>query len=73
MMLLWIPFLILAVVAFSWMTRSGVGMGCMGAGHAGPAETPDAGGNDPLEIARRRLARGEITTSEFEEIRRAIS
>jgi uncharacterized membrane protein len=29
---------------------------------------PRAGG-DPLEIARRRLAGGEITTPEFEEIR----
>jgi uncharacterized membrane protein len=26
-------------------------------------------GGDPLEIARRRLAAGEITTGEFEEIR----
>lgn len=26
-------------------------------------------GNDPLEIARRRLAAGEITIAEFEEIR----
>ncbi|MBU0702420.1 MAG: SHOCT domain-containing protein [Chloroflexi bacterium] len=26
-------------------------------------------GGDPLEIARRRLAAGEITTPEFEEIR----
>jgi uncharacterized membrane protein len=27
------------------------------------------GGPDPLEIARRRLAAGEITLAEFEEIR----
>lgn len=28
-----------------------------------------SGGPDPLEIARRRLAAGEITLAEFEEIR----
>jgi uncharacterized membrane protein len=34
--------------------------------HAAPTGTP---GTDPLEIARRRLAAGEITIPEFEEIR----
>jgi putative membrane protein len=28
--------------------------------------------DDPLEIARMRLARGEITSEEYEEIRRTI-
>ncbi len=30
------------------------------------------GGTDPLEIARRRLAAGEITVEEFEEIRERL-
>ena len=30
------------------------------------------GGPDPLEIARRRLAAGEITLAEFEEIRNRL-
>jgi uncharacterized membrane protein len=36
--------------------------------HATPAETAP----DPLEIARRRLAAGEITVPEFEEIRNRL-
>jgi len=31
------------------------------------------GGEDPLEIAKRRLARGDITEEEFERIRRTLS
>jgi uncharacterized membrane protein len=33
---------------------------------------PGPAGPDPLQIARLRLARGEITTAEFDEIRRVI-
>ncbi len=29
--------------------------------------------DDPLEVARMRLARGEITLAEFEEIRKKLS
>lgn len=29
-------------------------------------------GPDPIDIARQRLARGEIDTAEFDQIRRAI-
>lgn len=73
MMFLWLPFLFVIPFAMFWMMRSGNagGMGC-GMGHAGDAHTPVAGGPDPIEIARQRLARGEITTSQYEEIRRAI-
>jgi len=31
-----------------------------------------SGGTDPLEIARRRLAAGEITVEEFEKIRERL-
>ena len=72
MMFLWLPFLFLIPFAIFWMMRSGEGtMGC-GMGHAGHAEAPSAGGPDPIEIARQRLARGEITVAQFDEIRRAL-
>jgi hypothetical protein len=35
----------------------------------GGRTVPAGAGNAPLEIARRRLAGGEITIAEFEEIR----
>jgi uncharacterized membrane protein len=72
MMFLWFPFLLLIPVAIFWMMRPGEGMGCCGATHAGHARTPGPNGPDPMEIARQRFARGEITTAEFEEIRRVI-
>lgn len=74
MMFLWLPFLFLIPLAMFWMMRSGNGgMGCCGMNHAGNSQTPSAGGPDPIEIARRRLARGEISSAQFEEIRRAVS
>ena len=75
MMFLWLPFLFLIPLGMMWMMRSGNGggMGCCGISHAGPAQTPPAAGPDPIEIARQRLARGEINSAQFEEIRRAIS
>lgn len=74
MMFLWFPFLFLIPFAMFWMMRPGTGggMGCCGMSHAGDMQTPSAGGPEPIEIARLRLARGEITTAEFEEIRRAL-
>jgi len=44
---------------------------CRGAHEAHSAAPPSAG-LDPIEIARQRLARGEINTAQFDEIRRAI-
>lgn len=72
MMFLWLSFLFLIPFAIFWMMRPGTGMGCCGMDHAGHAQTPVAGGPDPVEIARQRLARGEITTSQYEEIRRVL-
>jgi uncharacterized membrane protein len=74
MMFLWLPFLFLIPFAMMWMMRSGNGggMGC-GMSHAGPPQTPPSSGPDPIEIARQRLARGEIDSAQFEEIRRVIS
>ncbi len=70
MMFLWLPFLFLVPLAMLWMMRPDADM--RGVGHAGRAVTPTAGGPDPIQIARQRLARGEISTSEYEEIRHAI-
>ena len=74
MMFLWLPFLFLIPLAMMWMMRSGngSGMGCCGMDHADNEQTPSSGGPDPIEIARQRLARGEIDSAQFEEIRRAI-
>lgn len=72
MMFLWIP---IAVLIYLVATRPGTGgstVGCC-AGHAGHAPASAPIGPEPIEIARQRLARGEITTAEFEEIRRAIA
>lgn len=75
MMFLWLPFLLLIPFAMIWMMRSGNGggMGCCGMDHSSSTHTPSAGGLDPIEIARQRLARGEIDSAQFEEIRRVIS
>jgi uncharacterized membrane protein len=75
MMFLWLPFIFLIPLGMIWMMRSGngSGTGCCGMSHAGPAQAPPATGLDPIQIAGQRLARGEITPSEFDEIRRALS
>ena len=68
MMLLWLPLLFLIPLALFWdrPTVSGAVPGVAHGASSAPAEGPN-------EIARRRLALGEITVSEFEEIRRVIA
>ncbi len=56
-LLLFLGFLALLGMGIAWLARR---LGRPAAGSSGP---------DPLEIARRRLASGEITLAEFEEIR----
>jgi len=73
MMFLWLPFLLLCPLAMFLMMRSGTGTGGHDMSRAGHAQMPSTNGPDPIEIARQRLARGEINTAQFEEIRRAIS
>lgn len=73
MMFLWLPFLLLCPLAMIWMMRSGNAMGGHDVSHTGPMQTPSAAGPAPIDIARQRLARGEIDSAQFEEIRRAIS
>ena len=69
MMFFWFLFLIPLVF---WMMRPDMGVRDGGMNHAGCNHPSAASGADPVEIARRRLARGEITTSECEVIRRAL-
>jgi uncharacterized membrane protein len=64
--LLAVPFLLM------WAFRHGTGVGCCGMPHAdGHVQVPN-GQADPVEIVRQRLARGEITPEQYEEIRRAL-
>jgi len=69
MMFLWFLFLIPLVF---WMMRPDMGVRDGGANRAGYNYPPAATSPDPIEIARQRLARGEITTSEYEVIRRTL-
>jgi uncharacterized membrane protein len=59
-LVLFLGLLALLGVGIIWLARQ---IGRAPAGSAGP---------DPLEIARRRLASGEMTLAEFEEIRNRL-
>lgn len=73
------PFLLLVLllcVPFMF-ARHAFGGGCGMSRMYGPAPTqPSAptapAGKDPVDIVRERLARGEITPAEYEEIRKAL-
>lgn len=78
MMFFWLAaLLVLPFAAFSWMRDGAVG--CCGVGHMHTAAAPDSPvstaptAEDPLGMARLRLARGEITVGEFEQIRSLLS
>lgn len=76
MFIVWLPILIALGFAIAWMARPGVAGGCCG-GHSvlSQPQTPAVSTKtteDAVEIARQRLARGEITTAEYEEIRRVL-
>ena len=76
--MMWIfffPFLFVIPVALFMMMRHGnAGVGCCAMPHSMPTQTPPAppAGPDPVAIVRQRLAKGEITAAEYEEIRRAL-
>ena len=65
MFFLWIPFVII-VFMFGSMARRGASGACM----AGRAST--SGPDSTSEILRRRLALGEITPAQYEEMRRTL-
>lgn len=71
MMFLWIPFLFLPFAVF-WLLRPGMGCG-IGHVHGAPYPgMPQRSEPDAVEILRMRLARGEITAAEYDEIRAAL-
>lgn len=73
MMFFWLPVLILLPVGILWMLRSGTTSERYDMNRGGRETTPGAGpAADPVDIVRIRLARGEITTTQFEEIRGAL-
>lgn len=73
MMFLWLPLLFLIPTALVWLASSNAQAGaCRGGSHAMPARPRGATQFDPIDIARQRLARGEVNTPEFEDIRRVL-
>ena len=73
MMFLLLPLLFLIPMALVWLAWSNAQAGgCCGASHAVPGAPRPVTQSDPIDIARQRLARGEITPAEFEEIRRVL-
>jgi uncharacterized membrane protein len=65
---MWPLLIVPLVLLFAFRHNDGVACG-----HHGYAYLPaQPQRNDALEIARTRLARGEITTEEFETIRRVL-
>lgn len=65
MMFLWLPLLVLVPLLFVWTIRPEA----ITAGHATPVHT---GRDDAFEIVRQRLARGEITVAQYEEMLRTL-
>ena len=73
MFIIWLPVLIALGLSIVWMARPGQAGGCCGGSHAAQAPSgPSSAQDGALGIARQRLARGEITSAEFEEICRVL-
>ncbi len=68
MMFLWLPLLLLCPLAMVLMMR----MDGHGMNHSTQGQSHGVTQPDPAGIARQRLARGEITSAEYEEIRRLV-
>lgn len=66
--LLGLLLLVLFIMFIVWLVRrtGGAPGGCCGMPYEGPAKSP-------LDIAKERLAKGEITQKEFEEIKKNLS
>lgn len=73
MMFLWLPLLLVIPFALMWLARSEADAGCCGMSHSGSHSDQGASGPEPMDILRQRLARGEITSAEYEEIRRVLA
>jgi len=68
MMFLWLPLLFLIPFAILLMVPP-AGVTASQPGMQGP---PSVSGQDPLDIAAQRLARGEVSPAEYDEIRRVL-
>lgn len=71
MMVFWVAVIVGIVLLITWLVRQTQGGGAAGPPVAGP---PVAGpGDTPLEILKKRYARGEIDKAEFEEKKRDLT
>lgn len=73
----WLPLFFVVPFFVIMLVRHGAGPGCgmhYGHGMYPTSVVPPQGpaGNDPVEIVRQRLARGEITPEQYNEIRRVL-
>jgi uncharacterized membrane protein len=66
MFILWIPLVVGTVLFASWAMHGGAPVRAMD-GHV-----PTTGADPASEILRRRLALGEITPAQYEEMRRTL-
>lgn len=66
MMFFWFALLLLCPVAMFLMMRGGMD-------HGTSTSHPVGTSNDPMDIARVRLARGEITGEQYDSIRRTLT
>ncbi len=62
----------LVVLAFVFGPRGPFGHFGGRGGWGGPSDRGASGGEDPLDILKRRYARGEITREQFEQMRRDL-
>ncbi len=68
---LMMPFMMLGMGLMMWLMMRMMMMGMDD--HSGSHGTADPEVDSPLDIARRRYARGEITREEFEQLQRDLS
>lgn len=79
MMFLWIPMLLIVLFLLLWGSRGGSSKASCCEAHNGHEHAtvgtprPSSDGPSPIEIARLRLARGEITPEQFEGISKTLS
>ena len=64
---MWIVWILL-IVLLVWVIRAAAGGGGSGGGSSAPPPTPET----PLDILRKRYARGEIDDEEFERRKREL-
>lgn len=66
----WMPFYGMGMMLF-WVAVIGLGIWGVSKLVSSKTTSPDSG-ETPMEILRKRLARGEITTEQFEELQDSL-